>query len=30
MDVVFNIKFVKIGCVTLLSTWHDVFIKRVK
>ena len=30
MDIIFNIKQVKIGCVTLVSTQQDSFIKRVK
>ena len=30
MDVIFNIKRVEIGCVTFVSTQHDLFIKRVK
>ena len=30
MDVIFNIMHVEMGCVTLVSTQHDLFIKRVK
>ena len=30
MDVIFNIMQVKMGCVTFMSTQHDLFIKRVK
>ena len=30
MDVIFNIMQVKMGCVTFVSTQHDLFIKRVK
>ena len=30
MDVIFNIMQVEMGCVTFVSTQHDLFIKRVK
>ena len=30
MDVIFYIKQVEIGCVTFVSTQHNLFIKRVK
>ena len=30
MDIIFNIKQAKMGCVTFLSTQHDLFIKRIK
>ena len=30
MDVIFNIIQVEMGCVTFVSTQHDLFIKRVK
>ena len=30
MDVIFNIMQVEMGCVILVSTQHDSFIKRVK
>ena len=30
MDVIFIIMQVEMGCVTLVSTQHDSFIKRVK
>ena len=30
MDVIFNIMYVEMGCVTYVSTQHDSFIKRVK
>ena len=30
MDVIFNIMQVEIGCVTFVSTQHDLFIKQVK
>ena len=30
MDVIFNIMQVEMGCVTVVSTQHDSFIKRVK
>ena len=30
MDVIFNIMQVEMGCVTLVSTQHDSFIKHVK
>ena len=30
MDVIFNIMQVKMSCVTLVSTQHDSFIKRIK
>ena len=30
MDVIFNIMHVEMGCVTFVSTQHDLFIKRVK
>ena len=30
MDIIFNTKQVEMGCVTFLSTQHDLFIKRVK
>jgi len=30
MDVIFNIKWVEIGCVIFVSTQYDLFIKYVK
>ena len=30
MDFLFNIMQVEMGCVTFVSTQHDLFIKRVK
>ena len=30
MNVIFNIMQVEMGCVTVMSTQHDLFIKRVK
>ena len=30
MDVIFNIMQVEMGCVTFVSTQHNLFIKRVK
>ena len=30
MDVIFNIKRVEMGCVTFVSTQHDLFINHVK
>ena len=30
MDVIFNIMQVKMGCVTFMSTQHELFIKCVK
>ena len=30
MDVIFNIIQVEMGCVTFVSTQHDLFIKRIK
>ena len=30
MDIIFNIIQVEMGCVTFVSTQHDLFIKRVK
>ena len=30
MDVLFNIMQIEMGCVTFISTQHDLFIKSVK
>ena len=30
MDVIFNIMQVEMGCITFMSTQHNLFIKRVK
>ena len=30
MNVIFNIMHVEMGCITFVSTQHDLFIKRVK
>ena len=30
MNVIFNIMHVEMGCVTFVSTQHDLFIKHVK
>ena len=30
MGVIFNIMNIEMGCVTFVSTQHDLFIKRVK
>ena len=30
MDVIFNIIQIEMGCVTFISTQHDLFIKSVK
>ena len=30
MDVIFNIMQVEMGCITFVSTQHNLFIKRVK
>ena len=30
MDVIFNIKWIEMGCITFVLTQHNLFIKRVK